>query len=80
MAKELKIDITSKVTATFRNDCLELKANQLYVGKIQLNNCENEMNIQLEEGYLFESGKVYKCISLREDSEKIEEKVLNERR
>jgi predicted heme/steroid binding protein len=65
MGKTLKIDITEKVIAKFKEEYLELYSNKFVIGKFYVNT--EEKKYELEEGYIYENGRFYRLIDTRRD-------------
>lgn len=65
MGRTIKVDITEKVVAKFKNHYLELYSNKFMIGKYYMNS-ENKHYV-LENGYIFENGRFYRLIDTRRD-------------
>lgn len=70
MEKTLKIDITEKVTAKFKEEYLELYSHKFRIGKFYIN---ADKKYDLEEGYIYENGRFYRLIQTRRDRNHSEE-------
>ncbi|MDG4656463.1 DUF2553 family protein [Ectobacillus antri] len=67
MGKTLKIDITEKVTAKFKEKYLELYSNKFMIGKLYMYKAEQKY--ELEDGYIYEDGRFYRLIQMRRDND-----------
>ncbi|WP_028399756.1 DUF2553 family protein [Ectobacillus panaciterrae] len=65
MGRTLKIDITEKVIAKFKEEYLELYSNKFIIGKFYVHAAEKKY--ELEEGYVHENGRFYRLIDTRRD-------------
>lgn len=63
MGKLLRIDITDNVIAKFKDEYLELYASKFFIGKYYVHRKRNIF--ELLEGYLYDDGKFYKEIDIR---------------
>lgn len=63
MAKLLRIDITNNITAKFKDEYLELYTSKFFIGKYYFH--RKRKVTELLEGYLYDDGKFYKEINIK---------------